>query len=1811
MSKGARSFPLLVIFLLMGMACVQPAWAQGPTPGQNVNMVSGTQWPGGDPFLQRQNEPSIAVSSRNPQHLLAGANDYRTVDLNFFATGETGDAWLGVFKSFDGGATWQSTLFPGYPLDQTPEGLSSPLKTPTQFNAASDPVVRAGTNGLFFYSGIAFNRTRNSGVVFVSRFMDLNNKENGTATTTTINSNTDPIRYISTAVLDSGNAGQFLDKPWIAVDIPRGTAVCTVNVPEPGAPSGVVTQTIPAGNVYMAWSDFVGNSLVRTKIYFSRSTDCGATWSNPTKLSEGYPLNQGVTIAVDPATGNVYVAWRTVAAANTPDGINVAKSINGGQSFLSAVQFMSLPSFNPSSPVATPSFFDENTLTMTAGGPEMRTTAFPSMAIDGCGQIYVAWSQRDPQSSGDARIVMSTSMDGVSWTAPFRVDNTPISDDYSNSFTRGNQFMPSLTFAAGKLMVLYYDLHLDHTLGAFAPAYSFSPDGFPVPDAKGRLVLEQRIGIPETAPIFGPFINDAGLTAMRHVLDVRVAQFSPVALGGSCPSGSVNFATARVSQYRFGTTGLNQSSTVQQLEANPPNLPIFEGGLAPFVGDYVDIAGSAISPSGNSWVFNTAPAPAPVHIATWTDNRDVQPPLPNAQGVVDWTKYTPVLALAGQSVFDPTQPRPQCDPAAPATASRNQNIYSSRITQGLVVASPQTSKPLNTTLQRAFVILVQNFTQAEKSFRLSIPNQPLLANGTLDPSGFASVVATVNPPPAPPFSPTTQLDVTVGPHNGITRPVFALSGNPTARITINVQEITAPMGSVVNNGLSSFIVLNADGTVPGLIDPDGAPAGTTIVGVEVYNPNVSSPNVSSPNVSSPNVSSPNVSSPNVSSPNVSSPNVSSQSFANTPVAGLAVPNVSSPNVSSPNVSSPNVSSPNVSSPNVSSTSLTTSAPISDANYAVTNNGNTYASYHVAVVSAQPMTSPLQLLINKIYATPVAVGCSLGLQQANVLLSDVNNPPIQSAATFTPTDPATDPTQAKNANVNNSTFTLAPGEQGLITLRGPMTIDTLTAITKGQLAPVVTSQAANTNTNIVPFSFPGGASPGGGIFMFSSLPDAITGVPYNAQVQTFGGTPPLAFSVTGGSLPFAQGGGNLQINPATGVIAGNPGCPANVFCIFPTTFQFTLNVTDSAGHAASQASSIHVSRPLAVLTSTLPPGVQNSNYLNTLSSFGGFPPITWQVAGLPSGLASGSNGIISGAPTSSGAFNVQINASDSSTSAQTATVTLPLTVFANLGFVTFVQQPTVTAAGAAIAPAVTVQLIDAAGGVVPGVPVTIAIGNNPSGGTLSGTTTVISDAVGVATFANLSIDTAGTGYTLVASAKGAGGAASNAFSIFLAPPTALTVALSPPGSVTLNWNPSVSPVAGYNVYRSTVSGSAYTKLSTVNALSFIDSTVASGTTYFYVVTALSLGNVESAFSNEASAPVPSPSVIQVAAGGFHTCALLNNGRVKCWGNNGLGQLGNGTTTDSSTPVVVTGGSGVTAIAAGGIHTCALLFGGTVQCWGKNQYGELGNGTTIDSSTPVAVTGLSGVTAITAGYYHTCALISEGTVECWGWNNVAQLGIPTTTANSSTPVTVTGLSGATAITAGVYHNCALLSGGTEQCWGNNPYGGLGNGTTINSSTPVAVTGLSGAAAIAAGYNDSCALLSSGTVQCWGLNFIGELGNGTTTDSSTPVAVSGLSGVTAIAAGFQHTCALFSDGTVECWGVNFSGQLGNGTTVNSSSTPVAVSGLSGVTAIAAENGDHTCALTSPSTVQCWGNNQNGQLGIPNTTASSNIPVMVTGLP
>jgi alpha-tubulin suppressor-like RCC1 family protein len=361
---------------------------------------------------------------------------------------------------------------------------------------------------------------------------------------------------------------------------------------------------------------------------------------------------------------------------------------------------------------------------------------------------------------------------------------------------------------------------------------------------------------------------------------------------------------------------------------------------------------------------------------------------------------------------------------------------------------------------------------------------------------------------------------------------------------------------------------------------------------------------------------------------------------------------------------------------------------------------------------------------------------------------------------------------------------------------------------------------------------------------------------------------------------------------------------------------------------------------------------------------------------------------------------------------------------------------------------------------------------------------------------------------------------------------------------------------------------------------------------------------------------------ITAGGA-TCALLTAGSVNCWGFNEFGELGDGTTNERDTPVAVSAIRGATAITAGNA-TCALLAGGSIDCWGGNGYGELGDGTTTGpevcvglvftcSRTPVAVNGITDATAIAAGVSHTCALLTDGSVDCWGSDFWGELGDGNSghgsfTQNTGTPVNVSSINSATAITAGESDTCALLAGGSIDCWGSNGSGELGDGTTEESTTPVAVRGITNAIAVAAGYGGhTCALLAGGTVDCWGSNPSGELGDGTTESSSTPVVVSVITNATAITVGQYDTCALLASGGVDCWGGNIWGQLGDGTR-QESVTPVAVSGINNATAIAAGYA-HTCALLAGGSVDCWGANGSGELG-DGTTEESDVPVPVSGI-
>lgn len=358
-----------------------------------------------------------------------------------------------------------------------------------------------------------------------------------------------------------------------------------------------------------------------------------------------------------------------------------------------------------------------------------------------------------------------------------------------------------------------------------------------------------------------------------------------------------------------------------------------------------------------------------------------------------------------------------------------------------------------------------------------------------------------------------------------------------------------------------------------------------------------------------------------------------------------------------------------------------------------------------------------------------------------------------------------------------------------------------------------------------------------------------------------------------------------------------------------------------------------------------------------------------------------------------------------------------------------------------------------------------------------------------------------------------------------------------------------------------------------------------------------------------ASVKSTSAIALASGDSHSCAITSVG-VVCWGNNYSGQLGDGTTTMRLTPVAVIGlTSSIKALTAGYSYTCAITTSGGVKCWGWNGTGTLGDGTTTTRLTPVDVTGLSsGIVSIAGGAEHPCAITTSGGVKCWGSNSNGQLGNGGY-GTSLTPVDVSGLtSGVISVSAGREHTCAVTSSGGVKCWGGNYYGELGDGTNVDRRTPVDVVGLTnGIRSISTFTLTTCAINTSGGVKCWGSGPLGDTPDHN--DSWTPVDVVGLtSGIKGISAGYDHVCAITAGGGVVCWGDNDYGQIGDGTTTMRWA-PVDVVGLTtGITAIDA-GGVFTCALTSIGGVKCWGENVYGNLGI-GTKDVHRTPVDVVGL-
>ncbi len=318
----------------------------------------------------------------------------------------------------------------------------------------------------------------------------------------------------------------------------------------------------------------------------------------------------------------------------------------------------------------------------------------------------------------------------------------------------------------------------------------------------------------------------------------------------------------------------------------------------------------------------------------------------------------------------------------------------------------------------------------------------------------------------------------------------------------------------------------------------------------------------------------------------------------------------------------------------------------------------------------------------------------------------------------------------------------------------------------------------------------------------------------------------------------------------------------------------------------------------------------------------------------------------------------------------------------------------------------------------------------------------------------------------------------------------------------------------------------------------------------------------------------------------------------WGDNVDGQLGNGSTTNATTPVKVSLPSGVTATAAaaGADHSLAIGSDGKLYAWGDNSDGQLGNGTTNSSSTPVVVSMPAGVsaTAVAAGAAHSAALGSNGAVYTWGNNSFGQLGIGNTTS-SSVPVKVTLPAGVTPteVAAGQYMTEILDSAGNVYSWGDGDFGELGNQKSVEENSPVQAD-VSAVTAIAAGGYHSL-VISLGSVFAYGYNSVGQLGNNTLQNASTRVKADMPSGVTAtaVAAGLYHSMAIGNNGKLYAWGNNANGELGNGTTTDSKE-PVVVSMPGGVTPTAITAGaDDSMAIGSNGNLYAWGYNGLGRIG------------------
>ena len=1223
MSRAVAGQLALALLLLLAVTSV-PVSAQ--VPGQNVNMISV------DKYLQKQNEVDLAISPRNFCHIIGVANDYRTVnnrDLN--TDGEIGDSWIGFYVSTDCGETWLNYIMPGYaPTDPYYQG----------FTAAADPNARFGPGGGLYVSHIQFNKDSNWGRLAVARYLDYNNVEGVPAPATTAEDQSDlhasPVGFLGFTEVARGSAGQFLDKPSIAVS-PGRKGECVV-------PGG----TIPSTNVYVAWTEFLSNSsmVARSRVNFARSTNCGKGFDPAIKLSEGYPLGQGTAIAVHPTNPKIiYVAWRQVKIDKYADAIMIARSSDGGATF-SKPQPVTDRKFVP---------FDQPTTSTT-----FRTTGYPTIVMDESGRLYLAYASRvGPETEGfmptddpaggapvklpTARILVTSTLDGVKWEGPALVDVVGASE-------AGHQFMPALAYAGGQLNLTWYDLRYDESK-ALTP-YADEKDVINIPDAS------------------------------RHTLDIRAAQAEagvPLRFTVYGVSDIID-AKRKVSLYDAQKRA-DPSPPGKQLNFNRGNLKLYSGGTKPFMGDYIGTAGVQWLPDGQGgWTFNGRNADRSNTVlrtfqTAWADNRD---------------------ALVG---FDQSQTNPDLAYVKPFTDStmscgvdeykkmnsRNANVYTSRITPGLYLSALGNTKPTHE-IERAFAINLENGTDIPLTVDLSIesgvpasftqPSSNDVRNLTVTIEKFSSTARTVYIGPTPGVSyPPVRITATDG---GIHRAEILLNGDPNNPLILQPSNTSVPIG-----GSDPKDTHNPRVQAPRVQAP-------RVQAPRVQAPRVQAPRVQAVQVEEPRVQAPRVQAEPVEAPRVQAPRVQAAPFSDISYEVTNIGNTTSAFDLNVSTSVPTsgyefqlIAWRPYLLPFVGPDCLLQYTEVPQVFF-----DQPLALGDLGFDGLPPSLKPSVVIRpgETIRWTLRAFNTSGG---TDLFCTEYDETQGARASDCASKLTVTADAQAKNTDLTGSeenpetstwpevrsTFRILPPPLpfpdgaagapygpvpfGATGGRPPYYWDSpnppagMTLSVAGELSGIpATVETSSFTVTVRDSSLP--ALEDTQTFVIRTAPllqittttmsDAVVGFAYNHALTTDGGTGALTWSLASGSLP-----GGLTLN-SEGVISGTPAAAG--------TSNFSVRVTDSASPPQSVTLALRIQTAVLLQITTgvnMPNGVVGVAYSQTLVASGGIGEPTWSLAGgsLPDGLTLSPSGVISGTPTTQGVFDFGVQARDSAVPAQTS------------------------------------------------------------------------------------------------------------------------------------------------------------------------------------------------------------------------------------------------------------------------------------------------------------------------------------------------------------------------------------------------------------------------------------------------------------------------------------------------------------------------------------------------------------------------------